>query len=70
MSNKQNNSKWQKLKKEFYGSKTCVQSEWGIIDKLYRGTLSMECMVNDDQWKIEDVLVRLGHRALIAKFNE
>lgn len=32
MSNKQSNSKWQKLKKEFYGSKTCVQSEWGIVD--------------------------------------
>ena len=32
MSNKQKDSKWQKLKKEFYGSKTCVTSEWGIID--------------------------------------
>lgn len=40
------------------------------IDILYQGTLSMECMVNDYQWKIEDVLIRLGHRALIAKFNE
>lgn len=33
MSNKQKNSKWQELKKEFYGTKTCVQtSEWGNID--------------------------------------
>ena len=32
MSNKQKDSKWQKLKKEFYGTKTCVQSEYGTID--------------------------------------
>ena len=32
MSNKQKDSKWKELKKEFYGTKTCVLSEWGTID--------------------------------------
>ena len=38
-------------------------------DKLYNGILSMECMINDYQWRIDEVLIRLGHRALISYFN-
>ena len=39
------------------------------IEKMHQGILSMECMINDYQWNVEDVLIRLGHRALIEKFN-
>lgn len=40
------------------------------IDKMKEGILSMECLVNDYLWKVEDIVLRLGHRALINKFND
>lgn len=39
-------------------------------EKLQKGILSMECLVNDFHWRIDDVLIRLGHRVLISKLNE
>ena len=39
-------------------------------EKLKLGILDMTCQINGYDWKIQDKVIRLGHRALIKKMNE
>ena len=70
MSNKQKDSKWQKLKKEFYGTKTCVQSEYGTIDF---DPDSMGDVVGGDKLTYDeylDILMRSGQmKILLDRLN-
>ena len=70
MSNKQKDSKWQKLKKEFYGTKTCVQSEYGTIDF---DPDSMGDVVGGDKLTYDeylDILMRSGQmKTLLDRLN-
>ena len=70
MSNKQKDSKWQKLKNEFYGTKTCVQSEYGTIDF---DPDSMGDVVGGDKLTYDeylDILMRSGQmKILLDRLN-
>lgn len=39
-------------------------------DKLVNGILYMDCVINCENWSARNVKLRLGHRALIAKYNK
>lgn len=40
------------------------------IDNLKKGILDMGCQINGNEWLVHDKVIRLGHRALIAKLND
>ena len=40
------------------------------IENLKDGKLFLQCQINDYKWKVENVIIRLGHRALIETLNK
>ena len=38
-------------------------------DKIEKGILSMKCKINGYEWIVDDIVLRLGHRAYIEKLN-
>lgn len=39
-------------------------------EKLEQGILDMDCVINGENWSVRNVKLRLGHRALIVKYNK
>lgn len=39
-------------------------------EKLEQGILDMDCVINGENWSVKNVKLRLGHRAMIAKYNK
>lgn len=39
-------------------------------EKLEQGILNMDCVINGEIWSVKNVKLRLGHRAMIEKYNK